>query len=163
MRLGDIEPSKSPSFSPNLYQWMRQKAHFYRDGGHAEFVYRVLPGSRAEKAFGAGTLLIGRPYNAYEGDTDFSGIRLIAALCQGAKADRVCYPGIMDSLEPVEGFWTRYLQVGRCAVDPDHAEHFVSADRFSVSGDVRSCRWCGAKHQRTLVPRIVHDETWTAV
>ncbi|CAB3808897.1 hypothetical protein LMG28614_06907 [Paraburkholderia ultramafica] len=87
IRLGDIEPSKSPSFSPNLYQWMRQKAHFYRDGGHAEFVYRVLPGSRAEKAFGAGTLLIGRPYNAYEGDTDFSGIRLIAVLCQGAKAE----------------------------------------------------------------------------
>lgn len=163
MRIFDIAPSRSPSFSPNLYGWMKRHAHFYRDGGHAESVYRVREGSRAAEAFGVGTLLIGRPYDAYEGDTDFSGICLIEALCQGAKAGRVCYPGIAGSLEPVEDFWSRYLVVGRCAIDPAHVQPFIGTDRFAMNGDLRTCLWCGAKHQRTLVPRIVHDETWTAV
>lgn len=163
MKLSDIAPTRSASFSPNLFGWMRKHAHFYRDGGHAESVYRVRDGSRAAQDFGAGTLLIGCPYDAYEGDSDFSGIRLIAALCQGAKADRMCYPGIADSLQLVEVFWTRYLEVGRCAIDPDHSEHFSGGDRFSLDGDVRTCLWGGAKHQRTLVPRIVHDETWAAL
>jgi hypothetical protein len=165
MKLRDIAPSRSSSFSPNLYAWMRRYAHFYREGGHIDNVYRVVDGSPLASTFGfgAGVLLIGRRYDQYEGDTDFSGIRLIEALCKGAKASRVCYVGAMRSLEPVEGFWERYLEVGRCAIDPTHAEHFVHADRFAMNGDTRTCLWCGAKHQRTLVPRIVHDETWAAV
>lgn len=159
MKLRDIDPSRSASLSPNLYGWMRKHTHFYRDGGHAEFVYRVRERSRAAKDFGAGTLLIGRPYEAYEGDSDFSGIRLMAALCRGAKADRMCYPGITGSLQLVDEFRTRYLDVGRCAIDPDHAESFSAGDRFTLDGDVRTCLWCGAKHQRVLVPRVVHDET----
>lgn len=68
---------------------MRKYAHFYRGGGLAEHIYRVREGSSAAKEFGARTLLVGRPYDAYEGDRDFSGTRLMAALCQGAKADRL--------------------------------------------------------------------------
>lgn len=162
-RIDDIAPARSPSFSPSLHLWMKRHTHVYRDGGHADVVYRVREGSRAAKSFGAGTLLIGRAYDSYEGDTDFSGIPLMEALCNGAKAERVCYPGIMGSLEQIEDFWTRYLQVGRCAIDPDHVEHFINADRYAMSDDIRTCLWCGAKHQRTLVPRVVHDETWAAV
>lgn len=105
MRIDDIAPARSPSFSPNQHSWMKRHAHVYRDGANGDVVHRVREGSRAAKSFGAGTLLIGRAYDSYEGDTDFSGILLMEALCNGAKAERVCYPGIMESLEPVEDFW----------------------------------------------------------
>lgn len=163
MRLGRIAPARSRSFSPNLYAWMKKEAHFYSDAGHAEQIYRVRPESSLAESFGAGTLMIGHPYNQYEGDSDFSGIRLISALCQGAKAGRMCFVGAMGSLELVDGFWDRYLEVGRCAIDPEHQEHFVGGDRYAVDGETRACLWCGAKHLRVMEPRVSYDETWTAV
>lgn len=69
----------------------------------------------------------------------------------------------MDSLQLVDGFWIRYLEIGRCAIDADHAEQFSAGDRYTLDGDVRTCLWCGAKHQWTIVPRVVHDETWAVL
>lgn len=160
LRLRDLLPGKSASFSPNLYRWMRQHAHFYRNGGLAESVYRVKPGSRAAESFGANTLLIGYPYDAYPGDKDFSGVRLMAALCNGSKADRVCYPNIFPDLVLLEDFWDRYLRVGRCAIDPEHREHFMGGDRFKGNGEHRACLWCGVKQTKVLTPRTVVDESW---
>lgn len=139
---------------------MRENAHFYRDGGLAESVYRVLPNTRASETFGAGTLLIGFPANGYPGDTDFFGVRLMAVLCQGIKAGSWCFAGITPDLELVENFWDRYLAVGRCAVDPEHHEHFIGGERFRIDGDVRTCLWCGTTHQRKLTYRTVTDESW---
>lgn len=59
MRLADIAPRRSPAFSPNLHAWMKREGHFYRNGGHAEGIYRVRPGSRLAQNFGEGTLLTG--------------------------------------------------------------------------------------------------------
>jgi hypothetical protein len=163
MRLKNILPSVSATFSHNLYRWMKTRGHAYSDGGVAETVYRVLPGSRLAKEFGAGTLMIGCAYDQYEGDTDFSGSLLINVLCNGSKATRYCYLGAVPSVEIVEGFWDRYLTVGRCAIDPEHKEHFQGSERYSVSGDVRTCLWCGEQHQKTVTPRTVFDESWTTI
>jgi len=161
MRREDLAPTRG-SYSPNLFAWMKRHAHFYRGGGHAESVFRVRKGSRYAQMFGEGTLVIGHAFGQYEGDTDFSGVRLMAALCRGARADRVCYLGMMPSLEVVANFWERYLDVGRCAIDPDHQEHFVGGERFSFDGEHRTCLWCGAEHNRVMTPRTVHDESWVA-
>lgn len=163
MLLKHIAPAISAAFSPNLHLWMKSRGHAYRDGGVAETVYRVLPNSRLAKEFGAGTLMIGCAYDQYEGDTDFSGSLLINVLCNGSKATRYCYPGAAPSLEIVEGFWENYLKVGRCAIDPEHKEHFHGGERYSVIDDVRTCLWCGEQHQKTVTVRTIFDESWETI
>lgn len=160
LRLRDIDPHRSPAFSPNLHAWMRSKAHFYREGGVAESVFRVKPDTQAAVQFGAGTLFIGYPMNGHPGDTDFSGARLMQVLCNGTKAGRWCFAGIAPDLEEVEGVWGRYLHVGRCAIDPGHHEHFSGGERYRFEGALRTCLWCGATHTRVLTPRTVMDESW---
>lgn len=163
MALKDIAPTISAAFSPNLHRWMKSRGHAYSDGGVAETVYRVLPDSRLAKEFGAGTLMIGSAYDQYEGDKDFSGSLLISVLCNGSKAIRYCHVGAMPSLGVVEGFWDRYMKVGRCAIDPEHAQHFHGGERYSEAGDVRTCLWCGEKHQKIVTPRTVLDESWSTI
>lgn len=153
MKLMDISPSVSPSFSPNLYRWMKTEGHAYSDCGVAETAYRILPGSKLAELYGAGTLMIGCPYNQYEGDTDFSGTLLMAVLCNGSNAKRYCYPGAINALEAVEGFWDRYMQIGRCAIDPSHQEHFRGSARYSFAGNVRTCLWCGQQHTEIEAPK----------
>lgn len=162
LTLAQIFPSKSAAFSPNLHKWMRRHAHFFKDGGVMDTVFRVRPGSKLAESFGAGTLLIGQAYAQFKGDMDFSGVRLTAALCQGAEAGRYCYVGAMSSLEELKGFWDDYLKIGRCAIDTEYREHFMG-DRFSMDGDTRTCLWCGATHERVLTPRTVFDESWKSV
>jgi hypothetical protein len=163
LKLKDIAPSVSAAFSPNLHRWMKAHGHAYTNGGVAQTVYRVIPNSRLSKDYGDGTLLIGCAYNQYEGDTDFSGSLLKAVLCNGAKATSYCYAGAMRSLEVVSGFWDDYLKVGRCAIDPSHEDHYLGGDRYSVAGDIRTCLWCGEKHQKIMTPRTVFDESWTTL
>lgn len=159
LRLQDIHPSKSPAYSQNLHRWMRQRGHAYRSGGVADTVYRVLPGNKLATMYGAGTLFIGHPYSQYEDDTDFSGAPLIGVLCHGAKAGSSCLPGAIHSLEEIKGFWDRYLQVGRCAIDPEHKQHFIGGNSFVIKGDLRECLWCGVHHriitQSVMTPKTV--------
>ena len=163
LRLRDLSPEHSPSFSPNLYRWMKRRAHFYLGGGVAEGIYRVKPGTRTAEEFGAGTLMIGYSMNGYPGDPDFSGVRLMQALCIGGKAVRYCYANIGPDLEPVEGFWDRYLHMGRCAIDPEHQVHFSGGERFVVNGNIRKCLWCGQQQRQVVTPRTVLDEAWEAI
>ncbi len=153
LRLRDIDPAKHPGFSPNLYRYLKRRGHFYRDGGILDCAYRVKEGSRLAEFCGAGTLMIGYLY-----DGDFIGSRMMSVLCQGTSAERFSYPG---GAVMVEGFWDRYLQVGRCAVDPEHVEHFMG-DRYEIRGDERVCRWCGARQRRVVTPRTVFDESWVS-
>lgn len=163
LKRNEIKPSISAAFSPNLYRWMMRYGHEFSDGGVAETIYRVIPNSRLANEYGAGTLFIGCPYNQHEKDADFSGSQIMTVLCNGSKATRYCLAGAMRSLEVVENFWDLYLQIGRCAIDPDHNEHFLGNDRYSVSGDVRTCLWCGKKHQKIVVPKTTFEEDWIQV
>lgn len=156
LMLRDLAPELSPAFSPNLHKYLKAHGHFYRDGGTIEGVYKIRAGTKAAEVYGAGTLMLG-----FEDDGFFVGTRMISALCHGAKAERAAYP-IGRSVELVEGFWDQYLNVGRCAIDPEHKEAFMG-DRFSMDGDTRTCLWCGVKHERVLTPRTVFDESWKPV
>lgn len=160
LKLSELNPKQSPSFSPNLYKWMREHAHFYKDGGVAETVYRVKPNTPSAKHFGANTKVIGYPINGYEGDTDFSGALLIGVLCNGVNEKRACYAGLALDVELVDNFWEQYLDIGRCAIDPEHKEHFINGERYVIEGDTRTCLWCNAKQKRVLTNRVVIDESW---
>lgn len=153
--LRDIDPARHPGYSPNLYRYLKHNAHFYRDGGILDTAYAVQAGTRLAEFVGGGTLMIGYRY-----DGDFIGSRLMSALCKGIKAERFSYPG---GAVVIDGFWDRYLQVGRCAIDPDHEAHFIG-DRYEIRGDERVCRWCGARHLRIVTPRTatVLDESWVS-
>lgn len=155
-----LAPAKSASFSPNLYRWMRAKAHFYKGGGVLETVYRVKPNTQLAKEYGAGTLLIGYPGDAGS-DQGFAGVLLMSVLCQGVMAGSFYYLGMTPMLEEVEGFWDTYLKIGRCAIDPAHQEHFHST-RFREHDDGRECLWCGHHQRKVITPRVVHDTTWVS-
>ena len=158
MTLADLAPKKSAAFSPNLHKYLKERGHFFKDGGLLDGVYEVLPDTKAAEQFGAGTLLLGYPDVGF-----FTGARLMAVLCNGREAARYAYP-CGSGLKFLEGFWDSYLKVGRCAIDPDHQMHFM-ADRFSVhsDGDGRDCLWCGHQQRKVVTPRVVHDTTWVSV
>jgi hypothetical protein len=154
LRIQDIAPTHSPAYSPNLHLYLRVHGVFLREGGLLDAVYKVKPGTKAAQWFNAEALLIG-----HIADNLFTGSRLMSALCDAHYADRASYPCGVDGLELQEDFWERYLKVGRCAVDPAHAETFQGS-RFDESDDARTCSWCGHHQRKVLVPRIVHDTTW---
>lgn len=160
LRLRDLNPEKSDSYSTNLYRWMTAHAHFFTDGGVLDSVYRVKPGTRTEESFGAGTLMLGYPINGHPGDTDFSGIRLTSALCNGRYAGSWCFAGMAPDLTPVVGFWDNYLLVGRCAIDPMHSVYFSGKERYLTEGNKRKCLWCGCCQTKVVTPRTVYDESW---
>lgn len=160
LTLKQLSPTFSASLSPNLYRWMRAKAHFYKGGGVLETVYRVKPDTQLAQDYGAGTLMIGYPGDAGL-DQGFVGIRLMAVLCQGVKAGSFYYVGMTPMLEEVDGFWDAYLKIGRCAIDPTHQEHF-QGDRFHVHADARDCLWCGHQQRKVVTSRVVHDTTWVS-
>lgn len=156
LALEQIHPKGGAKFSPNLYQWMRKHAHFYADGaGTPHGVWRVKPGMGRD-IYHEGSLMLGMA-----GDHgDFLGTRLMSVLCEGAKATNWCLPGLLDRLEPVEDFWDRYVQVGRCAIDPDHSIHYIDDRWHQNSTDKRTCRWCSHEQNRHLLSEIVEREAW---
>lgn len=162
-RLLDLEaiaPTKSEAYSPNLYRWL---VGLERQGGNVshQHVYRVRGGTRLSLMFGAGTLFIGSSDPTYPADRDLFGARLIDVLCIGVKAGRYCYPGALGALDCVDAFWSEYLRVGRCAIDPGHLEHFAGPPRYVEAGNERTCKWCGVVQRLRVVKRVVRDEVWT--
>lgn len=155
LRSNSISPQQSPSFSPNLFKYLKANGHFFEDGGILEDLFVAVEGTEAAEFFGVGTLLIG-----YIDEACFIGSRIGAALSQGNKAPKHAYL-CTEGLQRVDGFWDNYLKIGRCAIDPEHKIHFMG-DRFSMNQDTRTCLWCGATHERVLTPRTVFDETWVS-
>lgn len=154
MKLVDIHPAYSPSYSRNLHRWL---AEFGHGGGHAgedeivEHVYRVTPMSLLHRRydFAPGELMIGREYADPPHVVDFSGAQLMHVLTLGRQALRMCYPGGTAGLERIDDFWEHYAAVGRCVIDPNHQLHFVGdSRRFQVHADGRICLWCGARLSR---------------
>ncbi|MBX8557040.1 hypothetical protein K5D56_21495 [Pseudomonas cichorii] len=137
--LNAIYPRHSPALSANLYRWMR------RHGRAGDTVYRLEADCKFARIYGAGTVFLGQPYTVHVGDTDFSGVLLMAVLCSGTSATRVCHEGLAPSLVEVSGFWDRYKIAGRCAIDEKHAVGFRDdAQRFEVKDGQQICTWCAA-------------------
>jgi hypothetical protein len=127
-----IHPSKSPRYSPNLYQWLNTRGRTYRT--YTSRVYLRSDGK------------------LYIGDKDeyfLSGSLLMAVLCNGSKETGFAY-GFVNELTEVEDFWERYTKDGRCAIDTEHSMHFINDEsRWLREGDKRTCQWCG-NHTQTL-------------
>lgn len=136
LRLEDIEPSRSQAFSPNLYRYLKKHGHFYRDGGIAQDVFVARAGTAAAKSFGEGNQLLG-----YFDLKCFIGVRLIEALCKGAKAQSSAYFCSNADFDFAPNFWDEYLRLGRCAIDPDHKEYFIDV-RYHEKGKQQVCLWC---------------------
>lgn len=132
--LADIHPKRDAKYSPNLYAFLaapHRQPLLSRIG-----VYRAADG----------TLWIG--YQDAADGRYFIGARLISVLCDGASTFHAAHTGL-GPLERLDDFWPRYAAVGRCAVDPAHEQHFIGDDsRWNVTGEYRSCRWCGQGAQR---------------
>jgi hypothetical protein len=156
LNLSQIHPSAGKAFSPNLYEWMKKNAHFYKDGaGTPHGVWRVKAGM-ARDAFHEGALMLGMA-----GDQgDFLGSRLMNVLCEGRKAATWCYPGLLARLEPLADFWSTYLRVGRCAIDPDHSIHYLDERWAHRSETQRVCVWCGLVQNRHVFSQLVEREDW---
>lgn len=148
LNLSAIHPNQGDKYSPNLHRLLKQS----RTMGAYAHVFRHDD---------EGTLWLG-----YMLDGDFIGCRLIQALCSGNKADIACFPSVafVAKLTCVPDFWTRYQAIGRCALDPEHQEHFISrADRFQISpnGKQRTCLWCGQLQVHRTWTETIKRTAWT--
>lgn len=140
-----INPTIKPSFSPNLHKflkaWRRRLPDYYMPEVWNDPETKML--------------MIGCHYKDEPIErASFGGLRLYSALCHGAKAyqEKACYMHLIPSkMEHITEFWERYLDVGRCAIDHEHKQWFIGGEgRFVMDGDVRTCTWCGLKHQRHI-------------
>lgn len=140
-----ITPETKPSFSPNLHKFVKKWAM----ENPAYWVPQVWVDER-------GTLWIGRMDLGIKPDAPcgFIGLRLMSALCVGAKAinDRGWHMGMgPGNMTHVADFWGRYLQIGRCAIDTKHTQFFIGDQgRYIMANKIRTCTWCGAQHKQHI-------------
>lgn len=144
--IADLSPNLGAAYSPNLYQWLHRRGTGRNEGVVLDRVYRVRAGSKLADHYGAGALLIGSPFEAYEGDTDVSAVRMMEVLCHGAAATTVCLAGALGSLDEVPDFWASYQRIGRCAIDLEHKTSFVGSVRYTTTNGISTCLWCGRQH-----------------
>lgn len=158
--LADIDPKRGEKFSPNLYAWLKKQT------GPRGF-HRTMPA--VFRGVAPKTEVDGHPFIGWMNacgchPAELTGARLNSVLCFGAKQETGCWFGLR--LEPWPDFWSQYLAIGRCALDPAHEEIFASADgRYVFEGDSRVCTWCGAKHrlERWEETIVKQRERWVVV
>jgi len=115
-------------YSPNLGRWLARNR---RQFGDRPGVYRD-----------ADSVLF---FGKIEDHGFFIGARMWGVLAGNKRGSIYAYePRIGLELTEVEGFWDRYAEQGRCAMDPEHRTSFIGDDtRWQVDGDHRECLWCG--------------------
>lgn len=142
-----INPRNGPKYSPNLYAWLTQRTHRYRAWTSRVYADR------------SGTLYIG----LIDGDC-LHGSKLLGVLCNGRKETSWAFCSLGKLTEVVD-FWSRYMAIGRCAIDPEHQMNFVGDEsRWRVHGAFRECLWCGnhRQYRRIRYVRVEHS-TWETV
>ncbi|MBB4856970.1 hypothetical protein HNO88_000267 [Novosphingobium chloroacetimidivorans] len=144
MTLQELLALTGDKYSPNLRKWLVQA----RFGGALPTVYTDKDACR----------WIGW----IDEETWFIGTRLAQVLGRGRRAEIGCWTFPVSDLSPLDGFWKRYAEIGRCAIDTAHASYFIGEDtRWQVDGDRRDCLWCG-DHTQTLKrwTEEVEREAW---
>lgn len=138
--LDSLEPSRQASYSPALYLWLRKNAHFKDNGGLQEEIYRVKEGTTSARLFPPGVLLIGNQTD----NQDFTGIVLFDILTHqnGPDLPVTRYARLLPHLVLLEDFWDRYLEVGRCAIDPGHINSTWQDTRYHMAQGHTVCLWC---------------------
>lgn len=150
LRLDIICPKKgddsTTKFSPYLHAYLKKLSPF------------LLPLQRVYKD-NEGTLYIGH----LDEDNCFTGCRLYQVLCRGTKAQRGAYVDRTwtKSLKEDKSFWKKYAKIGRCAIDPEHQQHFVGDEaRWDTTGKTRHCLWCGncTQKRKDYIVREKHSK-----
>lgn len=148
-----IDPEMHERFSPNLFAWVNR---WFRNRSRASEPLEAFVDKRD-----------GRIYLGYlfDGDVIGSCMREILTHDSGrAEVWSIAYP-----LERDEGFWPRYLNFGRCAVDPRHVMYFQNAENrysHSVAGgeeSVRTCTWCGFRQKLERYEVTETRERWVEI
>lgn len=126
-------PTLHAKYSPNLHKWLKKQ----RPAMGLPGVYRNIDTKQLEVVW------------RYPDDL-FVGSRMNQILCAGSRARVYSYARATTSLlELIPDFWLQYIAVGRCAVDPEHRQHFIGDEtRWETIGDVRGCTWCNKATQR---------------
>jgi hypothetical protein len=127
VRLSDIDPKINAAFSPNLFRWLRK--------------HRIMQ-MFADRYEHDGTEYIG----FLDDGGSFVGSKLWGVLCNGGRERTWSFSWIgRDAV--LRPMWADYLKRGRCALDPEHDQHFLG-ERFSQNGNTRTCLWCGCLQRR---------------
>lgn len=140
-----IDPKNGKKFSPNLYRFLKKVSKRYDLNELGVYI-----DNHQTKWIGI-----------LREDGWFSGCRLTAVLCYGAKEQIYAHPN-MTTLKKIEDFWSNYEQVGRCAIDPEHQMFFIDdKSRWDQKGDLRECIWCGCCSQSiTKVKKMIAISKW---
>lgn len=135
--LKKINPKNGEKYSIGLFRFLKrnpQYHHAYRDRD--------------------GVLYLGYMY-----DGEFHGQRL--GMILSGRKQNYCYTGSFNWRE-LKSFWTRYIRIGRCALDPKHL--FTYDGRYKLIGKtVRQCQWCGAKMKLRRWTEKVKRSKWEMV
>ena len=150
--LAIINPKNGDRYSPNLYRWLK-----HRQRKHRAWTSRVYV-----DAYGVKWIGMIKP------GLCFSGCRLMAVLCNGCREQSFAYllnRKFTGGLVEIPDFWENYALTGRCAVDPEHTEHFRNDDtRWQYDGNHRRCLWCGEFSQILKKwQETVDREKWVAM
>lgn len=154
--LAAINPDIHERYSPNLYRWLKKNHSRYEK-------YEVW----RRQGEGNYTGLYVGYVHAAPFDKDFVGMRMNAILCRiRGTSSSVCYSGMAPEMVKDESFWPLYQSIGRCAIDPEHAQHFLNAkNRFSIApdGKARVCNWCGHEQVLRQWKEVIQREKWENV
>lgn len=160
-KLADINPQKGDKYSPALFRWLQKQQRIQRFSVDPKTELPQVYRSRAGGLFiGEMGRIVGR------NDLCFVGVGLMRVLSYGPGFSvemRSFNAQQSKSLRLVKTFWTRYLAIGRCALDPKHDIYFggAGASRYKTTSKTRrTCQWCG--HCQRLVRRVekVQREEW---
>ncbi|AHJ13110.1 hypothetical protein [Sulfurospirillum multivorans] len=122
-----ISPKHGDKFSPNLHKWLKEN---FRE---REFETKVFINNDGARFIGF-----------FDDDGWFYGSNLMGVLCNGKKECTGAYqPSSVKDYQEIQGFWDNYAKDGRCAIDPEHEEHFRGNTRWIEHGNVKTCTWCG--------------------
>lgn len=137
IEVGALQDRNNSKFSYPLAQWV--KRHGSVNGTVTAKVYKVL--EYAGLNLPADALLISDGT-----ESDLSRVRgsiITSVLTNGEKQPLILYiyPELASRLIEVPNFWLEYLNIGQCAVDPEH-KYFSLPKRFITVGKIKHCQWC---------------------
>lgn len=93
-----------------------------------------------------------------EDDGYFMGARLTEIIRNGARTKMWAHPP-SKAFTHVPDFWARYVELGKCAIDPEHKLYF-DKERYTQNGTLRSCDWCGRIERSRTVEKTVTNTIW---
>lgn len=146
--------SKADRFSENLMKWVRK----YKDRNLI-----VAIATEGKRQFDPSLTQSSHLYIGYTPLEDgyLMGSRLSEILCNGTKTSTWAFHGL--KFVEVSDWWQRYIDGGKCCIDP---EHWLYADkeRWDVvaGGKSRRCLWCG-NHEQYLHSEMVEKTSWRRV